>query len=140
MPSPASVPVESPAERLGAGSRRTERGTGVSVELSAAQVDGVVRAANDGGSLAALLSGRGNLSEVLTAGLEQLEDPRLSRSLLLGLLLLASFPGDGSEVGIAALARMSAISQSTTHRYVSTLAAVGLLERDPDSRRFRLPR
>jgi hypothetical protein len=129
--------VSSPAA---ADLRRVSRGTGVSVQLSAVQVDGIMRAAADRGSLAVLLCGRGDLSGMLTAGLEQLDDPRLSRSLLLGLLVLASFPGDGSEVGIAELARMSGISQSTTHRYVSTLVAVGLLERAPDTRRYRLSR
>jgi DNA-binding IclR family transcriptional regulator len=62
---------------------------------------------------------------------------RLSRSLLIGLPLLASFPPDGSYVGIAELARMSGRSPSTTHRYVSALVAVGLLERDGEARRYR---
>jgi hypothetical protein len=29
---------------------------------------------------------------------------------------------------------------STTHRYISTLVEVGVLERDPASRHYRLPR
>jgi len=52
--------------------------------------------------------------------------------------MLASFPGDGSYVSIAKLARLLGMSPSTTHRYVSTLLAVGLLERDPRTRKYRL--
>jgi DNA-binding IclR family transcriptional regulator len=32
------------------------------------------------------------------------------------------------------------MSPSTTHRYISTLLAVGLLEQDPRSRRYQLAR
>lgn len=68
----------------------------------------------------------------------QLEDRRLSRSLLSGLLVLSCFPSDGSYLGIAELARMLGMNTSTTHRYVTTLLAVGLLERDAATRRYRL--
>ena len=87
-----------------------------------------------------LLSGRADLSEALAPALERLDDPRLSRSLLAGLVMLASFPADGSYLGNAHLARMLDMNPSTAHRYISTLVAVGLLERDPDSRRYRRPR
>jgi DNA-binding IclR family transcriptional regulator len=52
--------------------------------------------------------------------------------------MLASFPSDGSYLGNAEIARMLEMNPSTTHRYVSTLVAVGLLERDPATRRYRL--
>ncbi len=68
----------------------------------------------------------------------QMEDRRLSRSLLSGLLVLSCFPGDGGYLGIAELARALDMNTSTTHRYVTTLLAVGLLERDPATRRYRL--
>ncbi len=68
----------------------------------------------------------------------QMEDRRLSRSLLSGLLVLSCFPADGGYLGIAELARMLGMNTSTTHRYVTTLLAVGLLERDPATRRYRL--
>lgn len=68
----------------------------------------------------------------------QMEDRRLSRSLLSGLLVLSCFPADGGYLGIAELARMLDMNTSTTHRYVTTLLAVGLLERDPATRRYRL--
>jgi len=68
----------------------------------------------------------------------QLDDRRLSRSLLSGLLVLSCFPSDGGSLGIAELARRLDMNTSTTHRYVTTLLAVGLLERDSSTRRYRL--
>lgn len=68
----------------------------------------------------------------------QMDDRRLSRSLLSGLLVLSCFPPDGGYLGIAGLARMLAMNTSTTHRYVMTLLAAGLLERDSATRRYRL--
>ncbi|MGP0100651.1 MAG: helix-turn-helix domain-containing protein [Solirubrobacteraceae bacterium] len=110
----------------------------VSIELSSAQVDRVIRSAADGGSMSILLSGLRDVREVLAREPRQLEDSRLSRSLLAGLMMLASFPTDGSYLGNAEIARMLDMNPSTTHRYVSTLVAVGLLERDPATRRYRL--
>jgi IclR-like helix-turn-helix domain-containing protein len=110
----------------------------VLIELSPAQVDRVIRSAADGGSISMLLSGLTDVREVLAREPRQLEDSRLSRSLLAGLLMLASFPTDGSYLGNAEIARMLDMNPSTTHRYVSTLVAVGLLERDPSTRRYRL--
>ena len=108
------------------------------IELSPAQVDRVVRGAAESGNMSVLLSGLDDVREVLAREPRQLEDSRLSRSLLAGLLMLASFPTDGSYLGNAEIARMLDMNPSTTHRYVSTLVAVGLLERDPATRRYRL--
>jgi IclR-like helix-turn-helix domain-containing protein len=66
-------------------------------------------------------------------------DPRLSRSLLRGLSLLTCFDADGSARGIVEIARDLDMSPSTAHRYASTLVELGLLERDPMSRKYRLP-
>jgi hypothetical protein len=125
------------AARPAAGDQRGPRGAGVFIDLSPAQVDGVVRATAEGGSIAVLLSGLSDLSEALAAGLEGLDDRRLSRSLLAGLVMLASFPADGSYLSNAEVSRLLDMNQSTTHRYLSTLVAVGLLERHPETRRYR---
>jgi hypothetical protein len=66
-------------------------------------------------------------------------DPRLSRSLLRGLSLLTCFGRDGAARGIVELAHDAGMSPSTAHRYASTLVELGLLERDPKSRKYRLP-
>jgi hypothetical protein len=66
-------------------------------------------------------------------------DPRLSRSLLRGLSLLTCFGPDGGARGVVELAHDAGMSPSTAHRYASTLVELGLLERDPKSRKYRLP-
>jgi hypothetical protein len=66
-------------------------------------------------------------------------DPRLSRSLLRGLSLLTCFAADGSARGIVEIARDLDLSPSTAHRYASTLVELGLLDRDPKTRKYRLP-
>lgn len=116
----------------------------VSIELSKAQVDQIVRAAGQGGTMSVLLSALKDPNWTLALDSDewaypaQMEDRRLSRSLLSGLLVLSCFPADGGYLGIAELARMLGMNTSTTHRYVTTLLAVGLLERDPATRRYRL--
>jgi len=66
-------------------------------------------------------------------------DTRLSRSLLRGLSLLTGFGPDGEERGIVELAEDLGMSPSTAHRYALTLVEVGLLERCPRTRKYRLP-
>jgi hypothetical protein len=127
-----------PSPRRAAEKRAEAESDAITIELSAAQVDRVVRDAADGGNMSVLLTGLKDVRTVLAQEPRQLEDSRLSRSLLAGLLMLASFPADGSYLGNAEIARMLDMNPSTTHRYVSTLVAVGLLERDPSTRRYRL--
>jgi DNA-binding MarR family transcriptional regulator len=116
----------------------------VTIELSKAQVDQVIRAAGQGGTMSVLLSAVRDTSWTLAAVSEdgelpaQMDDRRLSRSLLAGLLVLSCFPADGGYLGIAELARRLRMNTSTTHRYVTTLLSVGLLERDAGTRRYRL--
>jgi DNA-binding IclR family transcriptional regulator len=68
------------------------------------------------------------------------DDPRLSRSLLRGLALLARFGPGTPERGVVELAGELQMSPSTTHRYVLTLVEAGLLERVPRTRKYRLAR
>jgi hypothetical protein len=66
-------------------------------------------------------------------------DRKFSRSLLRGVSILTCFGPDGSARGIVELARDLGMSPSTTHRYASTLVELGLLERCPTTRKYRLP-
>jgi hypothetical protein len=117
-------------------------GEKITIELSKSQVDQVVRGAGAGGTMSILLTALRapdwTLSVDSEAYPEQMDDRRLSRSLLAGLLVLSCFPVDGGYLGIAELARMLDMNTSTTHRYVTTLLAVGLIERDPATRRYRI--
>ncbi len=68
---------------------------------------------------------------------KHLEDASLSHSLIWGLLMFAALPTDGSYVRNATLARTLGMKPSTALRYISTLVAAGLAERDPATRRYR---
>ena len=108
---------------------------GITIELSKAQVERVVRAAGKDGGLLGLA---GWLQEFeLRVFPAQLDDRRFSRSLLRGLKVFASFPADGASRSVKDVARELEMGASTTHRYASTLVEVGLLERDPVSRKYR---
>ncbi len=111
---------------------------GISIDLTGPQIDRVVRESGKGGGIASLLRGLAG-DQTLVGRYEALADsPRLSRSLLLGLLVLASLPDDGSSLSVSDIATRLSMSPSTTHRYLSTLLAVGLLDQDPRTRRYRV--
>jgi hypothetical protein len=133
----------------------------ISITLSPAQIDAVVRAASRGRapSVSTLIAGA--LQQPLHPGHDAANgsplspdedgrpragylwvdnaDPRLSRSLLRGLSILTCFGPDGRSRGIVELAGELEMSPSTAHRYVSTLVELGLLERCPRTRKYRLP-
>lgn len=118
----------------------------ISITLSAEQVEDVLRSASRtrASSLAALVAATLERPGGTAAGTAALRlengDRRLSRSLMRGLAILACFTVERPERGILELARELELSASTTHRYVLTLLELGLLERCPRSRRYRLPR
>jgi hypothetical protein len=130
----------------------------ITITLSPMQVDDVVRAAALGrapsistliaDSLAAPLEQNGAAHSAIPATRTPLlrgympdepSDPRLSRSLLRGLSMLTGFGPNGEERGIVELADELGMSPSTAHRYALTLVEVGLLERCPRTRKYRLP-
>jgi len=118
----------------------------VSVELTTAQVEGIVRATAEarGPSLSLLLSGLIAEQAISESSLEErywveLESGRLSHSLFRGLLILALFISGEEGRGVVEVARQLGLSPSTTHRYISTLVAFGLLVQDPATRKYRLP-
>lgn len=137
----------------------------ITITLSPTQVDDVVRAAARGrapsistliaDSLAAPVAGNGSSSPRSAKGDDanasrgslaargympsETTDARLSRSLLRGLSLLTGFGPDGEQRGIVELAEDLGMSPSTAHRYALTLVELGLLERCPRTRKYRLP-
>ena len=111
---------------------------GISIELTRAQIERVAREAAREQDISGLLRGLGENGS-LAARYQALSDsPRLSRSLLLGLLVFACFPSDGSGLAVTDVAARLGMSPSTTHRYMATLLAVGLLDQDSRTRRYRL--
>ncbi len=121
----------------------------VSITLSPAQVEQVVRAAtrSKAPGISILISGAlggragcgrdGRSRAPISAGAGG--DRRLSSSLLRGLSILTCFQSVEQERGIVELSREAGMSASTAHRYAATLIELGLLERSPGSRRYKLP-
>lgn len=71
------------------------------------------------------------------AAAKSLSDERLSRSLIRGFSIVTALAPPGTERGIIEIAGSLGISPSTTHRYVTTLVELGLVERG-SSRKYRL--
>jgi hypothetical protein len=138
----------------------TDERHSISVTLTPAQVDAVVRAATNSRapSVSTLIAGAlraplGDMArDAVGEGTPKRDrnahdghpasddaDPRISRSLLRGLSLLTRFSPDGAERGIVELAHELGMSPSTAYRYAFTLVELGLLERSPTTRKYRLP-
>ena len=118
----------------------------VCLELTEAKDEGEIRAtaAARGPSLSMLLSGLITEQAISEGSLEdryfaELESGRLSHSLFRGLLILALFISGEEGRGVVEVARQLGLSPSTTHRYMTTLVAFGLLVQDPATRKYRLP-
>jgi IclR helix-turn-helix domain len=150
---PEGVGSTSPAPGSGgdrsSSSRHVTRPSGeppVAITLSRNQIDHVMRAAlgeHAAPSVSGLVAGTGfhhsHAREMLGLRYRDLQsNRRLSRSLLAGLLVLSCFPPEGMDIGIKDISEQLDLNTSTVHRYVLTLVAAGLLERDPDTRRYRL--
>jgi hypothetical protein len=129
---------------------RTTRGGSreqlISLELTEAQVERVISANAEahGPSLSLLLSGLVAEQALSPTSLEEryyteLESGRLSHSLFRGLLILALFISGEEGRGVVEVARQLGLSPSTTHRYMTTLVAFGLLVQEPATRKYRLP-
>jgi hypothetical protein len=129
----------------------------IAIALSPAQIEQVIRSAGH--------SSNGTVSSLLLAALDNahsapeaehdarhrrslhdatqralanaLGDPQLSQSLLRGLAILSCYGPEREWRAIVDLAKELDMSPSTTHRYVKTLRAVGLLEQNPTTREYR---
>jgi len=64
--------------------------------------------------------------------------PNGSQSLERGLAILSEFGPATPELGISDLARSLGLSRSTSHRYVATLARLGYLQQNANTRKYRL--
>lgn len=53
-------------------------------------------------------------------------------------MILSAFTGAGPLMGVADLARAVGLTRSTAHRYIATLAALGYVEQDAESRKYYL--
>ena len=115
----------------------------VELKLSPAQVNHVLREATDQSRLGGVLTDR--IDALRLAAIKALGEPenatgeKLSRSTLHALIVLGGFAPPGTEKRISEVASELGSSLSTTHRYAATLAKVGLLEQNAETRRYRIP-
>ncbi len=61
-----------------------------------------------------------------------------SQSLERGLMILSSFTESRPVLGIADMARAAGLTKSTAYRYVATLAKLGYVVQDPDTKKYSL--
>ena len=127
----------------------------IAIALSQAQIEQVIRSAGQArnGTMSSLLvaaldnahstpeetrGARSSLHAATQLALsDALSDPQLSQSLLRGLAILSCFGPERPWRAVIDLAKELEMSPSTTHRYVKTLRAVGLLEQNPMTREYR---
>jgi DNA-binding MarR family transcriptional regulator len=109
----------------------------VLIKLSDEQIDQVIREAPPGRGRAAILAKVSELQELRNTLTPLLDSGEYSRATLRSLLVLGTFPPDGSERELRHVARELRMSPSATHRHIRTWVAVGLLTQDPQSRRYR---
>jgi IclR family pca regulon transcriptional regulator len=65
-------------------------------------------------------------------------DAGFSQSLERGLAVLSAFSSTRPLIGVSEIARDVGLSRSSAHRYIATLAALGYLEQDRATRKYRL--
>jgi uncharacterized protein (DUF1778 family) len=126
----------------------------IAIALSPAQIEQVIRSASHArnGTVSSLLiaaldnahyepdvdqQARSLHEATRLAFADALDDPQLSQSLLRGLAILSCYGPERPWRAIIDLAKELHMSPSTTHRYVKTLRAVGLLEQNPTTREYR---
>ena len=67
-----------------------------------------------------------------------LNDPTCSRTLVRGLLVIASFGPDGRALTIRDISAQVQLSPSVVHKLVHTWVALGFLRQNPHTRRYML--
>lgn len=80
----------------------------------------------------------GSNGRAIPGGADRERAVAFSQSLERGLSVLDAFTGASATLGIAEIARDVGLTKSTTHRYVTTLTALGYLHQEPETRKYRL--
>ena len=125
----------------GLGTAMTQGVSAIAIELTRSQILQVCEVAAGTGSEADAHDGLAADARRLCDLLNELAGsprPKFSRSLVLGLYVLASFPDDGSPVGLVTLAQRLEMPTGTVHRYLHTLIVAELVQRDEKSHAYSL--
>jgi N-methylhydantoinase A/oxoprolinase/acetone carboxylase beta subunit len=100
------------------------------------------QATSDGGIRGFLFAqiGDGEVRKSLAAVMSDplLESTTISRSAVIAHVVLCAFTPLGIERGVLEIAKELGMSPGTTHRYIRSLVALGLVEQTVDSRKYRL--
>jgi IclR family transcriptional regulator, pca regulon regulatory protein len=80
---------------------------------------------------------RANVPHMETWKVPDLAEPRYSQSLERGLAILECFSSEQAQLGVAEVADQLGMSRSSTHRYMTTLVALGFLAQGA-RRKYRL--
>lgn len=115
------------------------RSSALSITLTQAQAEQLLRDASVRRSQAALAAGLGPATDLKATVGRLMADERYSRSLARAMLVYASIPSSGEACTVTALAQATDMAPSIVHRYLGTFVELGLLERDPASRAYRRP-
>jgi DNA-binding MarR family transcriptional regulator len=113
--------------------------SGLSITLTKAQAAQLLRDASAQQRTADVVAGLDVPAQLLTSARRVMDDDRYSRSLARAMMVFASFPSDGQPRSVTDLAEQLTMSLSAVHRYLATFAEMGLLERDPATRRYSRP-
>lgn len=109
----------------------------VLIALTDGQVAQVLREGSGQGDPASLLPEVSRVDVVSSVVAPLLEDASYSRSVLRALLVINALPLDGNDRELTDVAGELGLAASTTHRYMHTLMAVGLIEQNRRTRGYR---
>jgi hypothetical protein len=115
---------------------------GITVELSAPQVRGVLREATGADGLRELLVEQvDDLQQAVAAVLRdpELDIKRIVVGALKTLAVFCAFAPPGTIRGIKEVSDDLGMKQGTVYRYAQSLVAVGLLEQTKRARKYRIP-
>lgn len=110
----------------------------VAITLTDAQVAAIVSEAASTAGIATLLSEATDMKVIRERLRSLATDQSYSLSTVRALLILSAC-SDDREHEVAELAKELDLTASTVHRYLATWVAVGLLHRNPHTRKYRRP-
>jgi hypothetical protein len=112
-------------------------GCAVTITLTDDQVGEVLQGSSGVNGVAGLLSEMSELDQLRAVVAPFIGDMAYSTATFRAAFVLAALPRDGSERTITDIAIEVGLSKSVTHRYMVSWMALGMVCKDPGSRRYR---
>jgi DNA-binding MarR family transcriptional regulator len=111
--------------------------SGLSITLTKAQAAQLLQQASAQQKTEEMVAAFDPAGRLLESARRLMDDERYSRVLARAMMVFASFPDNGQPCSVTELADQLSMSPSMVHRYIATFVELGLLERDPVSRRYK---